>query len=57
MSHQVTLLKSAKGQVLSIYADRSDAETKRDKYNADPHLDSETPDPDAPYEIETWIVQ
>ena len=53
---QVTLLLAKSGRVVSVHENQVDAEAKRDQYNADPFLDAETPDEDAPYRAETWSV-
>lgn len=52
----VTMLLNARGEVVSVYADASDAEAKRDKFNADPFVEPGTADADAPYTTETWRV-
>jgi hypothetical protein len=53
---QVFLLVGAQTGTVAVYGSREDAEARRDKYNADPFIDSATPDPDAPYEVQTWNV-
>lgn len=52
-----TVLMDNKGGIVSVYADEKAAHEKRDRFNRDPNLDSETADPDAPYRCETWVVR
>lgn len=52
----VTLLLNHLGQPLAAFASHADAQARCDKYNADPFLEPDKPDPDAPYSIETWSV-
>lgn len=54
---KVSLLLSASGQVRGVYESEADAKAQFEKYNADPFIEEGTPDPDAPYSIETWVVQ
>lgn len=53
----VTLLLNCHGQIRSAHASREAAQAIADRYNADPWLDCESPDPDAPYTTATWAVQ
>lgn len=57
MTNAATLLKTANGDVISIYADEADAIAKRDAFNSNPTLDDGEADPDAPYTVETWVVR
>lgn len=52
----ITILTNCHQQTVAVYACEADAIAKRDAFNADPYLDTETPDTDAPYVIETWTV-
>lgn len=53
---RVHLLLDRNGDVQSVYADESEAKAQRDKFNADPWLDAETPDAHAPYTVDSWVV-
>ncbi len=55
--HTVYLLIAANGAIVSVYESETDAEQRRDKFNADPFLDAVTLDPDAPYRVEAWAVK
>lgn len=54
---QVFLLVGAQTGTVAVYAHREAAEARRDKYNADPFIEPGHPDPDAPYEVQSWNVQ
>lgn len=53
----VTLLVTRNGTPVSVFATPAQAQERADRYNVDPYIDSETPDPDAPYSVQTWGVQ
>jgi hypothetical protein len=55
-ARKATLLLTAKGTVVSVYADEAEAAAKRDRFNTDPHVEPGTTDTDAPYSVETWKV-
>jgi hypothetical protein len=57
MTRSVTLLLDCHGRIICVFTSRADAEAQRDRFNADPMLDSATPDHDAPYSVETWDVR
>lgn len=54
---QITLLVDCHGKTVSVWADFDDAEACAARYNADPFVAAETPDPDAPYHTEVWTVK
>ena len=54
---EVHLLMGKSRTVVSVYASEKDAQAKCDRYNADPFIAPEQPDPDAPYTVETRTVQ
>lgn len=53
----VSLLVNRHGKVCSVAAFPLLAELKRDLFNKDPFIEPRTPDPDAPYTVEEWMVQ
>lgn len=53
----VAMILTSGGKPISVYADEVAARAVCDRMNADPMLDAETPDPDAPYAVETWSVR
>lgn len=54
---EVHLLMSATRTVVGVYAAKTDAQAKCDRYNEDPFIAPGWPDPDAPYTVETRLVQ
>jgi hypothetical protein len=53
----VHLLVGKQTGVVSAYEHLADAEARRDKFNADPWIEPGTPDPDAPYEVQSIGVE
>ncbi len=53
----VHLLLTNQGLVVSVFADRVDAEKKRDQFNDDPWLEPGIPDTAAPYSIQDHMVR
>ena len=49
------LLGSTTG-IVAVYANESEANERRDRFNADPFIEPGTPDQDAPYRVEPWSV-
>lgn len=52
----VYLLVGAKTGVVSAWQTFVGAAKKRDAFNADPFIEPGMPDPDAPYEVQRWLV-
>ncbi len=53
----VYLLIGRETGVVSVYAHEGDANDRRDKYNADPFIEPDNPDQDAPYEVQAFGVR
>ena len=54
---RVFMLMNWRGHVCSVYASQADAEAKREKFNADPYIEADRKDPDAPYSVAVWCVK
>ncbi len=53
----VALLKTVRGETVSIHSTVEAAQAIADRYNADPWVEPDSADTDAPYLVEVWAVQ
>jgi hypothetical protein len=53
----VCALLNNQGLIVSLFADRVDAEKKRDAFNYDPWLEPGLRDTAAPYSVQDWTVR
>lgn len=52
----VYVVRTAAGSLCSIKANEESAESVCAAWNEDPYNDDGTPDTDAPYRVERWVV-